>query len=495
VCGLYQLRSHGESGKKIMNTEASPPSGESRDTNFLRLLGVLAVGVVLWFVPPPAGLEPQAWHLLAIFVATVTGIIARPLPMGAIALMGLTVILLTGTLTTPQVLGGFGNATVWLVVCAYLLAGAFIRTGLGPRIAYLFLSVLGHRALGLTYSLAATDLVLAPFIPSHTARSGGAIFPILQSVARSFGPDGNADAKRTAGFLTMSTYQASISTSAIFLTSMAGNPLAAEFAGAQGISITWGLWLAAAVVPGLISLIVVPLVIYAIYPPTIRHTPQARVVAREQLAALGPLRRDERVLLVTFAALVVTWAFSGTLGIDNTAAALGAIAVLLVTRALQWDQVAREHEAWNTFVWFAALIMMANELSRLGVPKWFAGIVSAGVGEVHWGVGFFGISLAYFYSHYLFASNTAHISAMYAAFLAIALTLGTPPLFAALTLAFFSNLFAGLTHYSAATAPIFFAAGYVSAGTWWKTGFLVSLVNIPVWLIVGGLWWKVLGLW
>ena len=149
------------------------------------------------------------------------------------------------------------------MVCAFLLAGAFIRTGLGPRIAYLFLSVLGHRALGLSYSLAATDLVLAPFIPSHTARSGGAIFPILQSIARSFGPDGNADAKRTAGFVTMATYQASISTSAMFLTSMAGNPLAAEFAGQQGISITWGSWLAAALLPGLISLILVPLVIHA----------------------------------------------------------------------------------------------------------------------------------------------------------------------------------------------------------------------------------------
>ena len=468
---------------------------ETGGTNFWRLLAVVGLGLVLWFIPPPEGLELQAWHLLAIFVATVAGIIARPLPMGAIALMGLTVILLTGTLETPQVLAGFSNATVWLVVSAYLLAGAFIRTGLGTRIAYMFLSVLGHRALGLSYSLAATDLVLAPFIPSHTARSGGAIFPILQSLARSFGPDKNPDAKRTAGFVTMATYQASVSTSAMFLTSMAGNPLAAEMAGQQGISITWGTWLAAALVPGLISLIVVPLVIHAFYPPAIRDTPEARVTAREQLSALGPLRRDERILLVTFTALVGTWAFSGSLGIDNTVAAFGAIAVLLLTRVLLWDQVAREHEAWNTFVWFAALIMMASELARLGVPKWFAGVVGATVGDVHWAVGFLGVALAYFYSHYLFASNTAHISAMYAAFLAIALTLGTPPLFAAFTLAFFSNLFAGLTHYSAATAPIFFAGGYVSAGTWWKTGFIVSLVNIPIWLLIGGLWWKVLGLW
>ena len=258
---------------------------------------------------------------------------------------------------------------------------------------------------------------------------------------------------------------------------------------------TWGTWLAAAVVPGLVSLIVVPLVIHSLYPPAIRHTPQARIAAREKLTALGPLRREERILLVTFTALVGVWAFSGPLGIDNTVAAFGAIAVLLLTRVLLWDQVAREHEAWNTFVWFATLIMMASELARLGVPKWFASVVGSAVGDVHWLVGFLGVSLAYFYSHYLFASNTAHISAMYAAFLAIALALGTPPLLAAFTLAFFSNLFAGLTHYSAATAPIFFAGGYVSAATWWKIGFLVSLVNISIWLLVGGLWWKLIGLW
>jgi DASS family divalent anion:Na+ symporter len=466
-----------------------------KGTNLLRLICVLAIGVVLWILPPPEGLDLKAWHLLAIFVATVAGIIARPLPMGAIALMGLTMTVLTGTLETGPALAGFGNSTVWLVVAAYLLAGAFIRTGLGPRIAYLFLSMLGHRALGLSYSLAATDLVLAPFIPSHTARTGGAIFPILQSVARSFGPDGNVDARRTAGFVMMATYQTSISTSAMFLTSMAGNPLAAEFAGQQGIVITWGSWLAAAAVPGLISFILVPLFVHVLYPPKIRHTPQARADARAQLTALGPLRREERILLVTFAALVGAWAFSGALGIDNTVAAFAAIGLLLLTGVLLWDQVAREHEAWNTFVWFAVLIMMASELAKLGVPKWFAGVVGSAVGDVHWAAGFLGVSLAYFYSHYLFASNTAHISAMYAAFLTIALTLGTPPVLAAFTLAFFSNLFAGLTHYSAATAPIYFAGGYVSAGTWWKTGFLVSLVNIPIWLVLGGLWWKLLRIW
>jgi len=281
----------------------------------------------------------------------------------------------------------------------------------------------------------------------------------------------------------------------MFLTAMAGNPLAASLAGQQGVSITWGSWLRASIVPGVVSLIVVPLVVYAIYPPAIRHTPEARSLARKELASLGPMRRDEWILLVVFAALLATWAFAGMLGIQNTAAALAAIAVLLITGVLLWEHVAREHEAWTTFVWFAALLMMATELGRLGVPKWFGGIVSGAIGDVNWVVGFFGLILAYFYSHYFFASNTAHISAMYAAFLAIAIGIGAPPVFAALTLAFFSNLFASLTHYGAAAAPIFFTAGYVSIGTWWKVGFVLSLVNISIWVLIGGAWWKLLGLW
>ena len=106
-----------------------------------------------------------------------------------------------------------------------------------------------------------------------------------------------------------------------------------------------------------------------------------------------------------------------------------------------------------------------------------------------------GLSLTYFYTHYFFASITAHTSAMYAPFLAVALGLGAPPLLAALVLGFFSSLFGGLTHYGTAPAPIFFGSGYVSLGTWWRVGAIVSLVEIAIWLGIGGAWWRVLGLW
>jgi DASS family divalent anion:Na+ symporter len=461
-----------------------------------RFLITLGAGLAIWALPVPEGLEPRAWRLLALFVATVVGIIARPLPMGAVAIIGMSVTILTGTLEIGVVLEGFANETVWLVLCAFLLAGSFIRTGLGARIAYLFMSWFGHRTLGLSYSLAATDLVLAPFIPSHAARSGGAVFPILRSVARSsFGSPENPDVRRTAAFLTMATYQASCVTCAIFLTAMAGNPLSAALAAQQGVTITWSLWLSASIVPGALNLILVPIVVYFFYPPAIRQTPEARTHARRELAALGPMRREEWILSGVFGGLLLAWSFAGTLGIQNTGAALGGIAVLLLTGVLLWEHIAKEHEAWTSFVWFAVLLMMATELGRLGVPKWFGGVVRGAIGDVNWIVGFLVLLLAYFYSHYFFASNTAHISAMYAAFLAVAIAIGAPPVFAALTLAIFSNLFACLTHYAATAAPIFFSPGYVSIGTWWKVGLMISIVNISIWLLVGGAWWKVLGLW
>ena len=103
--------------------------------------------------------------------------------------------------------------------------------------------------------------------------------------------------------------------------------------------------------------------------------------------------------------------------------------------------------------------------------------------------------LLYFYSHYFFASGAAHIGAMFTAFLSVATALGTPPLFGALVLSFLSNIMGGLTHYGIGSAPVFYGANYVPLSKWWGYGFLISVVNIVIWLGIGGVWWKVLGLW
>ena len=459
------------------------------------LLTVL-VGIVLWFIPEPEGVDARAWHLLAIFVATIVGIISKPLPMGAVAMLGITVTALTGTLTIGQSLSGFGNSVIWLIVIAFFISRGFIKTGLGARIAYLFMAAVGKTSLGLAYSMVATDLVLAPAIPSNTARSGGVLFPILESIAQSYGsePD-DGTARKIGAFLIKTSFQGTVITSAMFLTAMAANPLAAQLAGDLGVEISWGSWALAALVPGLVSLGVVPWILYKLYPPEIKETPGAAHIARDKLARMGKLKTSEWFMLGTFLLLLLLWILGGELGVHSTTAAFVGLAALLVSGTLTWSDILQEKGAWNTLVWFSALVMMATYLNELGLIPWFGQTIGSAVEGVSWSVAFLILSLVYFYSHYFFASNTAHVSSMYGAFLAVAIAVGTPPMLAALVLGFFSNLFSSMTHYGTGPAPVLFGSGYVEMGMWWKLGALVSVVNIVIWLGVGGVWWKVIGVW
>jgi DASS family divalent anion:Na+ symporter len=463
----------------------------------LCLLVVLLVGGIIWFIPPPADVELKAWHLLAIFVATIVGIIAKPLPMGAIALLGIAATALTGTLRVDQALSGFGNSTIWLIVIAFFISRGFIKTGLGSRIAYLFMAALGKKTLGLGYGIIATDLVLAPSIPSNTARAGGVIFPLLKATAKAYGSDpDDGTARKIGSFLTLAAFQGNVITSAMFLTAMAANPLAARLAGQMHIEITWGSWALAAVIPGVISLLVVPLVIYKLYPPEIKETSIATQLARQKLAEMGKMHTKEWIMLGVFVLLLFLWIFGDRIArIDSTTTALIGLGVLLISTVLTWEDVLEERGAWDTLVWFAALVMMATFLNELGLIPWFAKTTGSLVSHINWVVAFLILSLVYFYSHYLFASQTAHVSSMYAGFLSVAVAVGTPPVLAALVLGFFSNLFSSLTHYGTGPAPVLFGSGYVELGTWWKLGAIISVVNIVIWLGIGGLWWKLLGLW
>lgn len=463
---------------------------------WINFLIAIFIGTVLWFLPPPTGVEQKAWHLFALFIATIYCIVTKPFPMGAVALLGLLATLLTNTLTFNEAFSGYSSDVVWLVVLAFFIARGFIKTGLGARIAYIFMEYFGKRTLSLSYGLCLTELILAPAVPSVTARAGGIIYPILKSLAKAFGSDPeNGTSAKLGTFLTLTAFQATCITSAMFLTAMAGNPLVAEIASSFGVTITWGNWALAAIVPGLLSLIIVPYVIYKVAPPLIKETPHAKKFAEEKLKEMGKIKRHEWTMLGTFVLLLVLWIFGGSFDLKASVTALIGICILLVTGVLEWKDVLQEESAWDTLIWFATLLMMAGFLNKFGLTSWFSNFIVSNIDGFSWVVAFSLLSLLYYYSHYFFASNVAHIGAMYAAFLAVSIALGAPPLVAALLLGFISNLYGGLTHYGCGPAPILFGSGYVPISTWWKVGFITSVVNIVIWIVLGALWWKLIGMW
>jgi len=454
-----------------------------------RLAPPAALAVMLWLLPAPAGVQPQGWHLFAIFSATILGMVLQALDAGAVVLLGLIAAILTGAMSVTAVLGGFSNSTLWLIVSAFLFSRAVTSTGLGKRVAFLFIRAFGHRTLGLGYALVASELVIAPAVPANTARTGGILFPIVSNIATVCG------GRRLGGFLMMNQFHATIILSAMFLTSTTTNPLAAELAlKTAGIKLSWGLWAGAALLPGAVSLLVVPWILYRLHPPERTHSPEAPAEARRQLAALGPMSRAEAVLMAVVGGCLVLWATSGLHPLDATTVAFLGLGAMLLTGVMTWQDVIGTSGAWDAMLWFGGLIAMADWLGRLGMTEWFARSVAAGVSGSWWWILLI-LSLAYFYSHYAFASMTAHVTAMYAPFLTVAVASGAPPLLSALLLGFFSTLNAAMTHYSTGPAPIYFGAGYVSQAIWWKLGFLVSLLHVAVWLGVGAPYWKLIDVW
>lgn len=475
----------------------------------------IAVGLALliWFViPVPAKVSPNAWHLFALFIGTIAAIILKAMPIGSLSVLAMALVALTGV-TNPgkpaaalaDALSGFANPLIWLIVLAVMVAISLNKTGLGKRIGYYFIMLLGKRTLGVAYGLVASELVIAPVTPSNTARGGGVIHPIMRSIADSYGSSPEHGTSNKIGrYLALVNYNANPISSAMFITATAPNPLCVELiakATHSSIQITWGQWALAALLPCLVMLLVMPLVLYALYPPEIKETPGAKELTTQELAKLGPMKLGEKITLGVLILMLVIWAglpawlLGPGLALDPTTTAILGLSLLLLTGVLDWEDILKARSAWDTLMWFAALVMMATFLGKLGLTDWFSQTIQGGI--THMGLGWMAstalLVLIYFYAHYFFASTTAHVTAMFAAFFAAGVALGAPPMLLGLLLAFSSSLNMSLTHYATGTAPIIFGSGYATLNEWWIAGFVMSAVNVAILVVVGGVWWTMLG--
>jgi len=465
-------------------------------SRLLRWGVVLLVAVGILLIPVPSGVTTQSWRLLAIFAATITGSIVRPIPGAAIVLLGVTALPVFNVMKINEVLTGYADPVVWLVLAAFFISRGMIKTGLGRRIAFLFIKAIGRHSLGLSYALASTETVLATVIPSTGARSGGIIFPIAKSLAEAYESRPGPTARRLGAFLMVSVYQCNVIVCAMFLTGQASNPIIARFAQeVTGIDVTYARWAVAAILPALVSLLVVPWLVYRVFPPEIKHTPAASDFASEELRAMGLMKWSEWLMLAVFGVVAVLWMTIKFHGIDYAAVALLGISILLITGVLDWEDLITEKAAWAVFIWYGGLIRMAEALGQTGLTKRFAEAAAGLTMGWKWWLALASLLLIYFYAHYVFASITAHVTAMFVPFLIVILAAGAPPYLAVLSLAYFSNLGASLTHYGTTPAPIYFGAGYTTQRTWWWLGLITSITTIFIWSVIGFAWWKVLKLW
>ncbi|EOX98726.1 hypothetical protein QUC31_015020 [Theobroma cacao] len=477
-------------------TTPSPPQG----AKLLPFFVSISIGLIVHFlVPKPVDVTPQAWQLLAIFLSTIAGLVLSPLPVGAWAFLGLTTSIVTRTLPFTTAFSAFTNEVIWLIVISFFFARGFVKTGLGDRIATYFVKCLGKSTLGLSYGLTLSEALIAPAMPSTTARAGGVFLPIIKSLSLSAGSrPGDSSSRKLGSYLIQSQFQCTGNSSALFLTAAAQNLLCLKLAEELGIIISnpWVSWFKAASLPALVSLLATPLILYNLYPPEIKDTPDAPAMAAKKLENMGPVTRNEWIMVATMLFAVTLWVCGETLGIPSVVAAMIGLSILLLLGVLDWDDCLSEKSAWDTLAWFAVLVGMAGQLTNLGIVSWMSGCVAKILQSLSlsWLAAFGVLQASYFFSHYLFASQTGHVGALYSAFLAMHLAAGVPGVLAALALAYNTNLFGAITHYSSGQAAVYYGAGYVDLPDVFKMGFVMASINAIVWGVVGTFWWKFLGL-
>src|SRR5690554_5814476 len=324
-----------------MSNHESAPS----DLRPIQAMIAIAIGLTIWLLPQPETVSDQGWLMLAMFIGTIAAIIGKAMPIGALSIVAIALVALTGVTSDKpgtaisDALGSFTSPLIWLIAIAIMISRGLIKTGPGARIGYYFIALFGKRTLGIGYALALSELTIAPVTPSNTARGGGIIHPIMQSIARSFDstPEHNSTGK-IGKYLALVNYHANPITSAMFITATAPNPLTvkliAEATGAA-ITLSWTTWALAMLLPGLVALALMPLVLYVFYPPEIKVTPDATTFAKARLAALGSVSRNEKLTLGVFMTLLLLWAdipmrlFGPAFQLDPTTTAFIGLAILL----------------------------------------------------------------------------------------------------------------------------------------------------------------------
>ncbi|KAF4677024.1 hypothetical protein FOL47_003757 [Perkinsus chesapeaki] len=466
--------------------------------NLLLFAGVLVVFLLLWNVPSPSGLSTEAWHLFALFVFTIVGAIVEPLPISAMCLIALGICSATGVLTTSEMLSGFANEALWLVMFAFFLSSGFVATGLGRRLCFIVLKYLGATTIGLGYGICFCELLLAIAIPSVSARAVGVIMPILKPLmTEAFQSDPEFGTQGRIGtYIVLVEITANAIAGACWMTGGAWNAMTVQLMEeVAGEHLSWVGWATALLPVGLVPLALVPIVVYLVFPPEIKSTPEAAEMATTKLEEMGPMSIKEKAMLSTFIGVVLLWILSSTFKTTIPLSAAGVagmgVAVLLFLGVISVkEHIATDKAAFNLLIWFGVLLMLSAQLKAKGFFSWVAGLWS--LSSLSPLAALLLVCFIFYITQYGFASITAHVSALFTPLLEIAIKANVPAGMACRALAF-CTLAGHIAPYTSSTNPGYFALGYVSLKQWWTMGLVFFAINFVVLCTIGFGYWRIIG--
>lgn len=458
-------------------------------------LPILLAGA-FFLIPAPAGLKLPAWHLFGIFVATIFALILQSMPEAAVLIISLAA---AGLFAVPMgsVLVGYTDGTLWIIVVAIMFSLGFRKSGLARRIGLILIKKFGRTSLRIGYIISFMDLLLATSTPAAPARGGGLVYPLAEGVIDVCGSTPTNGPRKIGAYLTVLEYMICMTTGSIFLTGMGPNLFNVRLAQQMlGIHVTWPLW-AMAALPGFIGFLIIPWLVYKVYPPELSSLATVQQATVSELQAMGSVSRKEWITGGIFLLILGLWATGTATKINATLVAFLGVSLMLLFDIIQWKDIAESKEAWSILIWFGAILGLSAALGKTGFFTWLAAFLKAILPTA--GLGQYAIllvvALLATVPHYIFASLVGYVAAFAPLAFSFILATDVPHFPAFFLVAYLMVISSTLTHYGNGLGPLLYAKGFTDKKTWWLIGLMVTALQVVLYLTVGPLWWKFLGVW
>lgn len=463
---------------------------------FAKIAVLLIVAGGFFASPAPVGLSVTAWHLFGVFVALILGLILQPYPEPTLLII-ITTLASIFVLPIREILAGYTDTMLWLTLVAMMIGMGLKKSGLTRRLGLMLISRFGKTTLRIGYILSFIDMLLATSTPASPARTGGLVYPLAEGVIDASSSNNPESKRKTGAYFTLLAYVASMITGSLFMTGMGPNLINVKLAqDVLGISINWPLWTVAAL-PGFIGFLLTPYIIYKLCPPDTASMTEVRARAGQELAGMGRVSSKEWIAAGIFLTILILWSTSTVTKIDNTLVAFIGISLMLVSGVLDWDDLAEGKAMWSLLIWFGAILGFSAALTQLGFFSWFAGVIklllpTAGLSE--YGMLLLVAVLA-IVPHYLFVSYTGYVVAFSPLIFSFVAATDVPKYPAFFILAYLMIISCTLTHYGNALGSLLMGKGYNDKKTWWGAGTLITLLHAALYLTIGVVYWKLIGLW
>lgn len=461
----------------------------------------LALGVllVLMFMPTPAGLTAEAQKAIAIFCAALTLWVCGSIPIYLTSMLVIILLPLTGAVEKEKaVFSMLGQDVIWLMVSAFVLTSAMIKSDIARRFALWMITHFGQTPKKAMFVLVIINFVLVFFVPSTTARATlmVPICLILLEIYRAQPGESNF-----GKLMMLQGVQADALATSGVMTGTAANVIAVGFINEQaGGNIGYMDWLVASYPIAFASMIITFLLGFRLFSMKKEEQfAEAHVRMRAEYEKLGRFSLDEKKAMTIFLIAVSLWAtedyhkaiFGFEISVYMTAVIAAVLCLMPRIGLLSWSEAKIK---WDLMIFAAGAYAAGNTLESTKGAEWMMGKLVDGLGieNMSHSMVYIVVIFVTMYSHLIFTSKTVRTTILIPSVIALAQTLGMNPVTLALAASFTLTYTITLPPHSKVNT-LYFSTGYFSVFDQMKYGLATCFIGATMICIAVFTWFQVLG--